>query len=58
MTVAEFYLRTDDNEQIVIAELDKVLYYGLFVDVPEKYLDKIVQKIGVDYAKEILILCI
>lgn len=58
MTVAEFYIRTDDNEQIVIAELDKVLYHGTFVDVPEKYLHRIVQKIGVDYEKELMILCI
>ena len=58
MTVAEFYLRTDDNEQIVIAELDKVLYYGAFVDVPEKYLHRIVQKIGVDYEKGVMILCV
>lgn len=57
MTVAEFYLRTD-NEQIVIAELDKVLYCGTFVDVPEKYLDKIVQKIGVDYERGVMILCL
>ena len=58
MTVAEFYLRTDDNEQIVIAELDKVLYNGLFVDVPEKYLHRIIRKIGVDYEKRLMILCI
>lgn len=58
MTVAEFYLRTDDNEHIVIAELDKVLYHGAFVDVPEKYLHRIVQKIGVDYEKGVMILCI
>ena len=58
MTVAEFYLGTDDNEQIVIAELDKVLYYGLFVDVPEKYLHRIIQKIGVDYEKRLMILCV
>lgn len=57
MTVAQLYLRTD-NEQIVIAELDKVLYKGKFYDVPEKYLDKIVKKIGVDYEKEIMIICI
>lgn len=57
MTVAQFYLRTD-NEQIVIAELDKVLYKGKFYDVPEKYLGKIVQKISVDYEKEMLILWI
>lgn len=57
MTVGELYLRTD-NDQIVIAELDKVLYKGSFFDVPLKYLDKIVQKIGVDYEKELLILCI
>ena len=57
MTVAEMYLRTD-NEEIVIAEFDRVLYKGAFNDVPEKYLDKIVQKIGVDYEKEVLILWI
>lgn len=58
MTVAEFYLRTDDNENIVIAELDNVLYHGSFVDVPERYLHRIVQKIGVNYEKEVMILCI
>lgn len=57
MTVAEMYLRTD-NEDIAIVEFDKVLYKGAFNDVPEKYLDKIIQKIGVDYEKEVLILCI
>ena len=57
MTVAEMYLRTD-NEEIAIAEFDRVLYEGAFNDVPEKYLDKIVQKIGVDYEKEVLILWI
>ena len=57
MTVAEMYLRTD-NEEIAIAEFDRVLYKGAFNDVPEKYLDKIVQKIGVDYEKEVLILWI
>lgn len=57
MTVAEMYLRTD-NEEIAILELDKVLYKGAFNDVPEKYLDKIVQKIGVDYEKEYILLCI
>ena len=57
MTVAEMYLRAD-NEDISILELDKVLYEGAFNDVPEKYLDKIVQKIGVDYEKEVLLLCI
>ena len=57
MTVAEMYLRAD-NEDISILELDKVLYKGAFNDVPEKYLDKIVQKIGVDYEKEVLMLCI
>ena len=57
MTVAEMYLRTD-NERIVILELNKVLYSGLFYDIPLKYLDKIVQKIGVDYEKETLVLCI
>ena len=55
MTVAEMYLRTD-NEEIVIQELDKVLYKGAFNDVPKKYLDKIVQKIGVDYEKEVLLI--
>ena len=58
MTVAEFYIRTDDNEPIVIAELDKVLYHGTFVDLPEKYLHRIVLKIVVDYEKGLLILCI
>ena len=43
MTVAEMYLRTD-NERILILELNKVLYSGLFDDIPIKYLDKIVQK--------------
>ena len=57
MTVAELYLRTD-NEEIVIAEFDRVLYEGAFNDVPEKYLDKIVQKIGIYYEKEALILWI
>ena len=57
MTVAEMYLRTD-NERIVILELNKVLYSGLFDDIPLKYLDKIVQKIGVDYEKGALVLCI
>ena len=57
MTVAEMYLRTD-NERIVILELNKVLYSGLFDDIPLKYLDKIVQKIGVDYEKEAILLCI
>ena len=57
MTVAEMYLITDD-EEIAIAEFDRVLYKGAFNDVPEKYLDKIVQKIGVDYEKEALVLCI
>ena len=57
MTVAEMYLRTD-NEEIAILEFEKTLYKGAFNDVPEKYLDKIVQKIGVDYEKERLILWI
>ena len=57
MIVAEMYLRTD-NEEIAIAEFDRVLYEGAFNDVPEKYLDKIVQKIDVDYEKEVLILWI
>ena len=57
MTVAEMYLRTD-NERILILELNKVLYSGLFDDIPLKYLDKIVQKIGVDYEKEAILLCI
>lgn len=57
MTVAEMYLRTD-NERIEILELNKVLYTGLFENIPTKYLDKIVQKIGVDYEKETLVLCI
>ena len=57
MTVAEMYLRTD-NERIVILELNKVLYSGLFDDIPLKYLDKIVQKISVDYEKETIVLCI
>lgn len=57
MTVSEIYLRTD-NERIIILELNKVLYSGLFDDIPLKYLDKIVQKIGVDYEKESLVLCI
>ena len=57
MTVAEMYLRTD-NERILLLELNKVLYSGLFDDIPIKYLDKIVQKIGVDYEKGALVLCI
>ena len=57
MTVAEMYLRTD-NERIVILELNKVLYSGFFDHIPLKYLDKIVQKIGVDYEKGALVLCI
>ena len=57
MTVAEMYLRTD-NERIEILELNKVLYSGLFDDIPTKYLDKIVQKIIVDYEKGALVLCI
>ena len=57
MTVAEMYLRTD-NERIVILELDKVLYSGFFDAIPLKYLDKIVQKIGVDYEKGAIVLCI
>lgn len=57
MTVAEMYLRTD-NERILILELNEVLYSGLFDDIPLKYLDKIVQKIGVDYEKGALVLCI
>ena len=57
MTVAEMYLRTD-NDEIALLELDKVLYKGAFNDVPEKYLDKIVQKIYVDYEKGVLVLCI
>ena len=57
MTVAEMYLRTD-NERILILELNKVLYSGLFDDIPIKYLDKIVQKIGVDYEKGAIVLCI
>ena len=35
MTVAEMYLRTD-NERIVILELNKVLYSGFF-DLIEQY---------------------
>ena len=38
MTVAEMYLRTD-NERIVILELNKVLYSGFFDDIPLKYLE-------------------
>ena len=57
MTVAEMYLRTD-NERILILELNKVLYSGLFDDIPIKYLDKIVQKIDVDYEKGAIVLCI
>ena len=57
MTVAEMYLRTD-NERIEILELNKVLYAGLFENIPTKYLDKIVQKIIVDYEKGALVLCI
>ena len=57
MTVAEMYLRTD-NERILILELDKVLYSGFFDYIPLKYLDKIVQKIAVDYEKEALVLCV
>ena len=57
MTVAEMYLRTD-NERIVILELNKVLYKGFFDDIPIKYLDKIVQKIGVNYEKGDLVLCV
>ena len=57
MTVAEMYLRTD-NERIVILELNKVLYSGFFDDISLKYLDKIVQKIRVDYEKGALVLCI
>ena len=57
MTVAEMYLRTD-NERILILELNKVLYSGLFDDIPLKYLDKIVQKIGVNYEKEAIVLCV
>ena len=57
MTVAEMYLRTD-NERILILELNKVLYSGLFDDIPIKYLDKIVQKIDVDYEKGDIVLCI
>ena len=53
MTVAEMYLRTD-NERIVILELNTVLYSGLFADIPLKYLDKI----GVDYEKEAIVLCV
>ena len=57
MTVAEMYLRTD-NERIVILELNKVLYSGLFDDIPLKYLDKIVKKIGVNYEKGAIVLCV
>ena len=57
MTVAEMYLRTD-NERIEILELNKVLYTGLFENIPTKYLDKIVQKISVNYEKEAIVLCI
>ena len=57
MTVAEMYLRTD-NEHILILELNEVLYSGFFDDIPLKYLDKIVQKIGVDYEKGAIVLCI
>ena len=57
MTVAEMYIRTD-NERIVILELNKVLYSGFFDDIPIKYLDKIVQKIGVDYDRGSIVLCI
>ena len=57
MTVAELYLRTD-NERIVILELNKVLYSGFFDDIPIKYLDKIVKKIGVDYDRGSIVLCI
>ena len=51
------YLRTD-NECIEILELNKVLYAGLFENIPTKYLDKIVQKIRVDYEKGAIVLCI
>ena len=51
------YLRTD-NERIVILELNKVLYSGFFDEIPLKYIDKIVQKIGVDYERESIVLCI
>ena len=57
MTVAEMYLRTD-NERIVILELNKVLYSGFFDDIPLKYLDKIVQKIAVNYEKGAIVLCV
>ena len=57
MTVVEMYLRTD-NERILLLELNKVLYSGFFDDISIKYLDKIVQKIDVDYEKEALVLCI
>ena len=57
MTVAEMYLRTD-NERILLLELNKVLYSGFFDDIPIKYLDKIVQKIDVDYEKGAIVLCI
>ena len=57
MTVAEMYLFTDD-EEIAIAEFDRGLYKGAFNDVPEKYLDTIVQQIGVDYEKRVLVLWI
>ena len=57
MTVAEMYLFTDD-EEIAIAEFDRVLYKGAFNDAPEKYLDTIVQQIGVDYEKRVLVLWI
>ena len=57
MTVSEIYLRTY-NERIIILELNKVLYSGLVDDIPLKYLDKIVQKIGVDYEKGAIVLCI
>ena len=57
MTVAEIYLRTD-NERIIILELNKILYSGYLEDIPLKYLDKIVQKICVDYEKGAIVLCI
>ena len=58
MTVVQVYLTTGDSQRIVILVLNKVLYSGFFDDIPLKYLDKIVQKIGVDYEKEAIVLCI
>ena len=58
MTVEQVYLSTVDSQRVVILELNKVLYSGFFDDIQLKYLGKIVQKIGVDYEKETLVLCI